>query len=148
MKTTKIGAVGLLLAAAFCSLTACEDGLHIQQAYSFRVETMPVPSKIAQGQTVEIRCTLQSEGRYDDTRYTIRYFQPEGKGALRLEDGTELLPNDRYPLGAGDFRLYYTSASEERQQIDVYFEDSFGGLFTLSFSFNNDDVQLNGDKEI
>lgn len=143
----KILAVWLLLIAAFCSLTACEEGLKIQQAYSFRVETMPVPNKIAQGQTAEIRCTLRREGRYEGTRYTIRYFQPEGKGALCLEDGTELLPNDRYPLTADEFRLYYTSASAQRQDIDIYFEDNFGGLFTLSFSFNNDDVQQNSLKE-
>ena len=44
----------------------------------------------------EIRCSLRAEGDFKDTRYTIRYFQPDGKGELRLEDGTLLSPNDRY----------------------------------------------------
>lgn len=134
MKTWLVG-----LFAALTCLTACDNELDVQQAYSFRVETMPVPGKISEGETAEIRCTLRREGRYDGTCYTIRYFQPEGNGSLCLKDGTVLLPNDRYPLTAEEFRLYYTSASRERQQIDIYFEDNFGGLFTLSFSFNNDD---------
>ncbi len=36
--------------------------------------------------------------RYDGARYTIRYFQPDGRGELRMDDGTVFLPNDRYPL--------------------------------------------------
>ena len=39
------------------------------------VETMPVPKDIVRGQTVEIRCELKAEGKFDGTIYTIRYFQ-------------------------------------------------------------------------
>ena len=36
------------------------------------------------------------------------------------------------------FRLYYTSASTDQQTVDVYFQDSFGQVEQLTFSFNND----------
>ena len=73
---------------------------------------------------------------FKDTRYTIRYFQPDGKGELRLEDDTLLVPNDRYWLPRKEFRLYYTSHSTYRQTIDVYVEDNFGQKKELHFSFN------------
>lgn len=64
---------------AACLLSSCNDGLDIQQAYPFTVETMSVQTKIVKGETAEIRCELKREGRYDGARYTIRYFQPGGK---------------------------------------------------------------------
>lgn len=54
--------------------------------------------KIVQGETAEIRCQLVKEGNYDGSRFFIRYFQTDGKGELRIDDGTVLLPNDLYPL--------------------------------------------------
>ena len=71
---------------------------------------------------------------------TIRYFQPDGKGSLRLDDGMVLLPNDRYPLDREVFRLYYTSECDDQQSIDIYFEDNGepAQLFLLSFDFNNE----------
>ena len=84
--------------AALGLLASCDKELDIQQAYSFSLETMPVPKRIGVGETAEIRCTLVREGAYADARYTIRYFQPDGKGELRMDDGTVFLPNDRYPL--------------------------------------------------
>lgn len=65
----------------------CSDSLDIKQDYDFSVETMPVQAKIAKGETAEIRCKLKRAGRFNETTYTIRYFQPEGKGRLRMEDG-------------------------------------------------------------
>lgn len=41
------------------------NGLDIQQAYTFSLETMPVQKRISVGETAEIRCTLVREGRYD-----------------------------------------------------------------------------------
>ena len=70
--------------------------------------------------------------------YKIRYFQPDGKGALKMDNGTVFLPNDFYLLEKETFRLYYTSASTDQQTIDVYVQDSFGQLVQLTFSFNND----------
>ena len=103
------GGISVFIGIAVCLLSSCDDGLDIQQAYPFTVETMPVQTKIVKGETAEIRCELKREGRYDGARYTIRYFQPDGKGTLRMDDGTVFLPNDRYPLEREVFRLYYLS---------------------------------------
>ena len=84
----------------------------------------------------EIRCSLKAEGDFKNTRYTIRYFQPDGKEELRLEDGMLLSPNDCYLLTRKNFRLYYTSLSSDRQTIDLYVEDNFGQKKELYFSFN------------
>lgn len=130
----------LFLSLTAILLTACNDDMDVQQAYPFTVETMPVPTRIVKGETVEIRCELKREGCFSDARYTIRYFQPDGKGTLRMDDGMVLLPNDRYPLDREVFRLYYTSECEDQQSIDIYFEDNSAPaqLFLLSFDFNNE----------
>lgn len=150
-KRNKPNALAVILSAMLVTLVAitlvsCDKELDVQQGYPFTVETMPVPKRIVKGETVEIRCELKREGRFSDTRYTIRYFQPDGKGTLRMDDGMVLLPNDRYPLDREVFRLYYTSECEEQQSIDIYFEDNSDPvqLFLLSFDFNNekkDDVE-------
>ena len=121
-----------------CLLSSCDNELEVRQAYPFTLETMPVQTKIVKGETAEIRCTLHREGRYDEARYTIRYFQPDGKGTLRMDDGTVFLPNDRYSLEREVFRLYYTSASTDQQTIDIYVEDNFGQVVQLTFDFNNE----------
>lgn len=130
----------MLVALVAVALVSCDNELDVQQGYPFTVETMPVPTRIVKGETVEIRCGLKREGRFSDARYTIRYFQPGGKGTLRMDDGMVLLPNDRYPLDREVFRLYYTSECEDQQSIDIYFEDNSepAQLFQLTFSFNNE----------
>lgn len=75
---------------------------------------------------------------YDGARYTIRYFQPDGRGELRMDDGTVFLPNDRYPLDREVFRLYYTSRSDDQQTIDVYVEDNTGQVVKTSFTFQSE----------
>ncbi|WP_455666379.1 DUF3872 domain-containing protein [Phocaeicola sp.] len=129
---------GCYIVAALLLMSACNDNVDIQQSYPFTVETMPVPKKLKIGETIEIRCQLKRDGRYLPTTYEIRYFQPDGTGSLKMSDGTVLLPNDLYPLPGETFRLHYTSASTDQQTIDVYFQDSFGTLQQLTFSFNND----------
>ena len=131
-----IWVMGVLSIAVFC-LSACDNELDIQQAYPFTVETMPVQKHITKGQTVEIRCTLKRQGRFEEARYTIRYFQPDGRGRLKMDNGTVFKPNDRYPLTKEEFRLYYTSASTDQQTIDVYVEDNFGQTAKLLFEFNS-----------
>lgn len=69
-----------LVALAAVALVSCDNNLDVQQEYPFTVETMPVPTRIVKGETVEVRCELKREGRFSDARYTIRYFQPDGKG--------------------------------------------------------------------
>lgn len=145
----------MLVALAAATLVSCDNGLDVQQGYPFTVETMPVPKRIVKGETVEIRCELKREGRFSDARYTVRYFQPDGEGTLRMDDGMVLLPNDRYPLDREVFRLYYTSGCEDQQSIDIYFEDNSepAQLFRLTFDFNNetedeDTVVISGDKEL
>lgn len=122
--------------AASITLTSCSDDLDIQQSYPFTVETMPVPKALAYSETAEIRCELKCEGDYVNTLYTIRYFQYDGKGTLRLEDGTTLKINDRYLLQETKFRLYYTSQSDESQNFIVVIEDNFGNSYEMEFDFN------------
>lgn len=133
---------GFIVAAIFCC-SACDNKLEVQQAYPFTVETMPVQTQIVKGETAEIRCELKRDGRYDETTYTIRFFQPKGKGSLRMDNGTVFKPNDRYPLNKEIFRLYYTSASTDQQTIDVYVEDNFGQVVQLTFDFNNETEESN-----
>lgn len=134
-----IWAMVVLALAGFC-VSSCDRTLDVQTAFNFEVETMPVCKNIALGETAEIRCLLKSEGNFSDTRYTIRYFQPEGEGELRL-DNIVFEPNDRYPLESKSFRLYYTSRSSDRQLIDIYIEDNHGQLQKLSFDFNNKRIE-------
>ena len=129
-------AVGLLTVVSLC-LPACDRELEVQQTYDFTLETMPVQKDLRRGETAEIRCSLKRAGRFAGARYTLRYFQSEGKGMLRLDKGAALKPNDRYPLVREEFRLYYTSQMLARQTIDVYIEDNFGVMKRLTFDFNS-----------
>ena len=124
-----------------CFLASCDDELDIQQSYPFTVETMPVPNKVTKGQTVEIRCEMKKEGNYDNALYTIRYFQFEGEGTLKMDNGITFLPNDRYLLENEKFRLYYTSGCSEAQNFMVVVEDNFGNAYELEFDFNNQNVK-------
>lgn len=128
----------LLLGSIAC---ACSDNLDIHQSYSFDLVSMPVQKIIAEGETAEIRCELVKEGNYDQAQFFIRYFQPDGVGELRLDDGTVFLPNDRYPLNKTTFRLYYTAHCSDQQTIDVYIEDNFGQMVQKTFSWQSDKVE-------
>ena len=137
--------VGCYIVAALVLVDACNDKLDIQTKYPFTVETMPVPKKLKVNETAEIRCELKREGRWEDTRYTIRWFLYDGKGTLKTENGTVLLPNDRYPLEKETFRLYYTSLSDDQSSLKVWVEDSFGQAVELEFSYNNDNSEKERD---
>ncbi len=115
------GLVAIMLLAL-----ACTDDLDIHKVYAFDLVTMPVQKKIVQGEVAEIRCQIVKEGDYQETQFYMRYFQPDGKGELRLDDGRVLLPNDLYPLKKETFRMYYTSHCTDQQVIDVYLEDNHG----------------------
>lgn len=133
--------------AAMLLVFACNDKLDIQQVYPFEVETMPVPKKLKAGETAEIRCMLKREGRFEDAHYTIRYFQTDGAGILKMDEGTVFLPNDRYPLTREIFRLYYTSQTSDQSVVDVYIEDNAGQMIQLTFNFANDSSKEEGESD-
>ena len=121
-----------------CIACGCNDTLDVQQKYSFELQTLPVQRRIKQDETVEIRCQIVKEGDYSGTKYFIRYFQPDGSGELRLDDGRRLTPNDLFQLKKDTFRLYYTSRCDVNQTIDIYIEDSFGQVVQKRFSFSHE----------
>ena len=131
------------LAAIMLLALACSNDMDINKVYAFNLVCMPVQKKIVQGEVAEIRAQIVKEGNFQDTKVYIRYFQVDGKGELRLDNGTVLLPNDLYLLEKETFRMYYTSHSTDQQVIDVYIEDSFGQVVQKTFSFQND----RGDEE-
>ena len=126
------------LAAIMLLALACSDDMDINKVYAFDLVCMPVQKKIVQGEVAEIRCQIVKEGDYQDTKFFIRYFQPDGIGELRLDDGRVLLPNDLYPLKKETFRIYYTSHCTDQQVIDVYIEDNHRQVVQKTFSFQND----------
>ncbi|CAM2956080.1 protein of unknown function [Flavobacterium succinicans] len=138
----KIGLLPMyvLLAILTSSVTSCSKGeLEIQNDFPFEVKVMPVPKEIANGNTVEIRITIQPTGNYNNTQYYLRYFQFDGQGTLQYYEEPPYLPNDLYPLQAKQFRLYYTSNSTVSQSFDVWISDNFGNEKQLSFEFNSSD---------
>lgn len=126
------------LAAIMLLALACSDDMDINKVYAFDLVCMPVQKKIVQGEVAEIRAQIVKEGNFQDTKFYIRYFQVDGKGQLKLDNGTILLPNDLYLLEKETFRMYYTSHSTDQQVIDVYIEDSHGQVVQKTFSFQND----------
>lgn len=121
----------------FLLLFACNSALDMQQSYEFDIEVMPLPKEIKQNETIEIRCFLIEQGNFIDNRYTIRYFQFDGKGKLHLRKDSEVfLPNDRYKLPDKDFRLYYTSLGDKSHAFEVVMENSFGTGKILEFRLN------------
>lgn len=136
-----------VIVCALCAITVavamwgCNDGPEVKNDFQFTVTHLPVPKRIVRGETAEIRLTIEREGRWDDARYYVRYFQPDGRGRLSDENGTVFVPNDLYELKKDSFRLYYTSLSDDQQTIDLYFLDNYGKLFPLSFSFNNEEPE-------
>ncbi len=128
------------LFAILVSLTSCSDDLDVQQSYPFTVEVMPYGDKITQGQTVELRFEIVPEGNYANTLYTIRYFQYDGEGTLKLVDGPVLVNNDRVLLESKTFRLNYTANSADAHKFLVVVEDNFGSTpWEQTFEFNGKD---------
>ncbi|WP_229728448.1 DUF3872 domain-containing protein [Epilithonimonas arachidiradicis] len=113
------------------------DDLDIKQNFPFDVKMMPIPSKIKEGETVEIRMSLKTSANFSETKYSIRYFQYEGSGKLQHHYDVPYLPNDEYLLPHKQFRLYYTSESQESHQFSIWIKDSFGNEKQLDFEFGN-----------
>lgn len=139
-KSFGVIAILSLVIAAVCSLTSCSDDLDVQQSYPFIVEVMPYADKIAKGQTVELRFEIKPEGNYANTLYTIRYFQYDGEGSLKLVDGPVLVNNDRVLLESKTFRLNYTAKSDQQHRFLVVVEDNFNSTpWEQTFEFNGND---------
>ncbi len=136
MKTIILSILTLFVAGVL--LTSCDDKIEVLQAYDFNLTTMPVQKQIKQGETAEIRCQLNKSGNYEGVKFYIRYFQSDGAGTLKMDNGTMFLPNDSYELDRETFRLYYTSECTDQQTIDVVVYDNFGQSYELSFSWQND----------
>ena len=142
IRLTKTRFFGFLIAVCAIAvlLTSCSDDLDVQQSYPFTVEVMPYADKIAKGQTVELRFEIKPEGNYANTLYTIRYFQYDGEGSLKLVDGPVLVNNDRVLLESKTFRLNYTAKSDEAHKFLVVVEDNFGSTpWEQTFEFNSKD---------
>lgn len=142
IRLTKTRFFGFLIAvcAIAVSLTSCSDDLDVQQSYPFTVEVMPYADKIAKGQTVELRFEIKPEGNYTNTLYTIRYFQYDGEGSLKLVDGPVLVNNDRLLLESKTFRLNYTAKSDQQHRFLVVVEDNFNSTpWEQTFEFNGND---------
>ena len=129
-----------ILFAMVLTLASCSDDLDVQQSYPFTVEVMPFGSKISKGETVELRFEIKPEGNYKNTLYTIRYFQYDGEGTLKLVDGPVLVNNDRVLLESKTFRLNYTANSSDAHKFLVVVEDNFGSTpWEQTFEFNGKD---------
>lgn len=142
IRLTKTRFFGFLIAvcAIAVSLTSCSNDLDVQQSYPFTVEVMPYADKIAKGQTVELRFEIKPEGNYANTLYTIRYFQYDGEGSLKLVDGPVLVNNDRVLLESKTFRLNYTAKSDQQHRFLVVVEDNFNSTpWEQTFEFNGND---------
>lgn len=134
-----LGFWAILFAIAF-SLCSCNDDLDVQQSYPFTVEVMPYGDKIANGETIELRFEIVPEGNYNNTLYTIRYFQYEGDGELKLIGGPVLVNNDRVLLESKSFRLNYTAKSSDSHKFLVVVENNFGSQpWEQTFEFNSED---------
>lgn len=111
--------------------------MEIEQNFPFEVQVMPVPSKIKENEAVEIRISLETASEFSGTKYSIRYFQYEGSGKLQHYSDPPYHPNDVYSLPQKQFRLYYTSESEESHKFSIWIKDSFGNEKKIDFEFDN-----------
>lgn len=137
----------IALFAIVIALTSCSDDLDVQQSYPFTVEVMPYGDKITKGETVELRFEIKPDGNYANTLYTIRYFQYDGEGTLKLVDGPVLVNNDRVLLESKTFRLNYTALSSDAHKFLIVVEDSFNSTpWQQTFEFNSKDSGDDGGK--
>lgn len=135
-----------VLSLSMILLAACDRDLDVQNVFPFEVHTMPFPMSLEEGETIEVRTTLKPLRQFDQTMYTLRYFQYEGKGTLRIERaGKALVPNDRYSVKEGDFRLYYTSQGAERHRLELVFEDNHGQSRTINLNFDHKEKRIPSD---
>ena len=91
--------------------------------------------------SIEIRCKIKKADERNNSGYHIRYFQSDGKGELRFDNGTVLYPNDLYLIENNTFRLYYTSRSTVQQTVDIYIVDEKGQVVQKTFVWQNEKIE-------
>jgi hypothetical protein len=125
----------LLLCAIVCASFSCgHDDLDILTNYGYSVETLPLPKKLKQGETVALEFSILREGYYTGTSYKFRYFQSEGSGILTYKDKT--IPVNRFQdIASDDFVLTYQCTCKDQQQLDFVFFDNFGKRVDYSVRF-------------
>ena len=65
------------------TLVSCDDDMDIQQSYRGHARA----EQGSKGADSGNRCELKKGGRLSGTLYTIRYFQFEGEGSLKMDNG-------------------------------------------------------------
>jgi hypothetical protein len=139
-------AVCVCLVGALLCATGCSDGLDIKSDYDFEVELLPVPSTLAKDERAEMRITLVNiDGTYENTKYYLRYFQYEGKGALSDEQDMVFVPNDSYLLSKKEFRLYFMPKTGDSHNIELTFYDSFKHIHPVTLSFSLESESTDAD---
>jgi hypothetical protein len=123
-----------------CIVCACNDRLDIIQDYGYRVETLPLPKKIKQGETVALEFSIVREGYYKEATYKFRYFQSEGEGTVSYR-GRALSVNRFQEIDSDNFVLTYHSLCDDQQQLDFVFEDSFGRQVEYTIAFSSEQVK-------
>lgn len=114
-------------------LVGCREPLQVQENFDFSIDHMPYFTQVKVGSHVEIRCRLNEEARFIDRTYTVRHFPYSGRGKLRVGFyGEAMQPNDRYPLYAGEFKLYYTPETLGQHDLELVVESSDGVSQTLT----------------
>jgi hypothetical protein len=127
----------MLLASIVC---ACNDRLDIIQDYGYSVETLPLPKKLVQGETVNLEFSIIREGYYRETTYKFRYFQSEGEGILSYKG--EAVPMNRFrEIETDGFVLVYQSTCDDRQQLDFVFENSFDKRVEYTVAFGGESAE-------
>jgi hypothetical protein len=125
------------LAAIMLLALACSGRLDIVQDYGYHVETLPLPGKLRQGETIDLEFSIIRDGYYTGTRYKFRYFQSKGQGILSYKG--EAVPVNRFrDIEADNFVITYQSLCDDTQKLDFVFEDSSGSRVEYSISFDGE----------
>jgi len=137
-KTALIKKPGILLLLLFTCFTliSCSKELEIQTNFPFELETMPVPSSVPADQVVEIPCYIKRQGFYQESKYTIRYFQYEGVGSLKFAGDKPFIPNKLYKVPKDSFMLNYRPKTKDKHSFKIWVADQFGNEKTAEFDFN------------
>ncbi len=139
-----------ILSSILLTLSSCSRSVKVKEAFPFEFNTLPFVEDLANGEQIELRCELSSQGTNKDTRYRIRFFQFKGSGELRLffDNGEVMKPNDYYPIGKGKFSLWYTSRCNVAQSLEIVIEDQYGSMQKLSMELQASEKNSNGSGDV